>query len=168
MPTSDAELPRSDHGFTLAYALLRITLGINIALHGISRTLAGPGTFVASLTKQFAATPLPELCSPGFRVHPALARGLDRSPHPVRSVYPSRPGRRSAAHRGSHIWQLLASGLECCRPATDLRGCIFHFDCLPAVQLTFFGSASSARFIHRKLMRPMHASQPLLFVEYLF
>ena len=66
MPTSDAELPRSDHGFTLAYALLRITLGINIALHGISRTLAGPGTFVASLTKQFAATPLPDFAVRGF------------------------------------------------------------------------------------------------------
>jgi len=45
--------------FSIAYALLRITLGINIALHGITRITAGQGTFVAELTRQFQATVLP-------------------------------------------------------------------------------------------------------------
>ncbi len=50
----------------LAYALLRITLGVNIALHGISRIVAGPALFAASLTKQFANTPLPHFAVQGF------------------------------------------------------------------------------------------------------
>ena len=50
----------------LAYPLLRITLGINIGLHGISRILAGPASFVATLTKQFASTPLPHFAVQGF------------------------------------------------------------------------------------------------------
>lgn len=63
---SDAERSRFDRDFTLAYTLLRITLGINIAFHGISRILAGPATFVASLAKQFAATRLPDFAVRGF------------------------------------------------------------------------------------------------------
>ena len=51
---------------SLAYALLRITLGINIALHGITRILAGPAIFVATLTKQFASTPLPHFAVQAF------------------------------------------------------------------------------------------------------
>jgi thiosulfate dehydrogenase (quinone) large subunit len=45
--------------FSLAHALLRITRGVNIAMHGISRILAGVGVFAAALEKQFAATALP-------------------------------------------------------------------------------------------------------------
>jgi thiosulfate dehydrogenase (quinone) large subunit len=52
--------------FVLAYPLLRITLGINIALHGISRILAGPASFAAGLTKQFAGTALPHFAVQGF------------------------------------------------------------------------------------------------------
>ena len=51
---------------SLAYALLRITLGINIALHGITRISAGLSSFVATLTKQFAGTPLPHFAVLGF------------------------------------------------------------------------------------------------------
>jgi thiosulfate dehydrogenase [quinone] large subunit len=43
----------------IAYALLRVTLGINIALHGIARLAAGQGIFAAHLMKQFADAPLP-------------------------------------------------------------------------------------------------------------
>jgi thiosulfate dehydrogenase (quinone) large subunit len=50
----------------VGYALLRITLGIDIALHGVSRLLAGPASFVATLTKQFASTPLPHFAVQGF------------------------------------------------------------------------------------------------------
>jgi thiosulfate dehydrogenase [quinone] large subunit len=51
---------------SVAYALLRITLGINIALHGISRILAGPASFVSSLTRQFHGTVLPHFAVQGF------------------------------------------------------------------------------------------------------
>ena len=49
---------------SLGYALLRITLGINIALHGISRIVAGPASFASALTKQFESTVVPQ-----FAVH---------------------------------------------------------------------------------------------------
>jgi thiosulfate dehydrogenase [quinone] large subunit len=43
----------------LAYALLRAIIGVNLAVHGISRLLAGPHAFAASLVGAFHATPLP-------------------------------------------------------------------------------------------------------------
>jgi thiosulfate dehydrogenase [quinone] large subunit len=43
----------------LAYALLRAIIGVNLAIHGISRLLAGPHAFAASLVGLFHATPLP-------------------------------------------------------------------------------------------------------------
>ena len=52
--------------YSTAYALLRITLGVNIAMHGISRILAGVGAFAAGLEKQFAATPLPHFAVAAF------------------------------------------------------------------------------------------------------
>jgi thiosulfate dehydrogenase (quinone) large subunit len=52
--------------YALAYALFRATLGVNIAMHGISRMLAGVGGFAAGLEKQFAATPLPHVAVAAF------------------------------------------------------------------------------------------------------
>ncbi len=43
----------------LAYALLRIVVGLNLLMHGVSRMLAGPGTFAAHMVGQFAHAPLP-------------------------------------------------------------------------------------------------------------
>jgi thiosulfate dehydrogenase [quinone] large subunit len=43
----------------LAYLLLRLTLGVNILMHGLSRILAGLTPFAAGMMKQFASTPLP-------------------------------------------------------------------------------------------------------------
>jgi thiosulfate dehydrogenase [quinone] large subunit len=43
----------------LAYVLLRATLGLNILMHGLSRLLAGTGTFARTLVPMFAKTPLP-------------------------------------------------------------------------------------------------------------
>jgi thiosulfate dehydrogenase [quinone] large subunit len=43
----------------LAYALLRAIVGVNLAVHGISRLLAGPHVFAASIVGMFRATPLP-------------------------------------------------------------------------------------------------------------
>ena len=56
----------SNDDFSLAYALLRATLGVNIAMHGISRILAGTGVFTAELEKQFAASPLPHFAVRAF------------------------------------------------------------------------------------------------------
>jgi thiosulfate dehydrogenase [quinone] large subunit len=44
---------------SLAYALLRLVLGINIAFHGISRIGTGPAAFAHTLLPLFAKTPLP-------------------------------------------------------------------------------------------------------------
>jgi len=44
-----------------AYALLRVTLGTNIAMHGISRLIAGSNAFSSKLVQQFAHSPLPPL-----------------------------------------------------------------------------------------------------------
>ena len=43
----------------LAYALLRIITGLNLAMHGIGRVLTGPHAFSASLLPMFHSTPLP-------------------------------------------------------------------------------------------------------------
>jgi thiosulfate dehydrogenase [quinone] large subunit len=43
----------------LAYLLLRLTLGVNILMHGLARILSGLAPFAAGMTKQFASTPLP-------------------------------------------------------------------------------------------------------------
>jgi thiosulfate dehydrogenase [quinone] large subunit len=53
-------LPPNDRDKLTAYALLRVTLGTNIAMHGLSRVLAGPAVFSSKLTTQFAASPLPQ------------------------------------------------------------------------------------------------------------
>ena len=42
-----------------AYALLRIILGANIAMHGISRLIAGPAQFQTKLVGQFEHSVLP-------------------------------------------------------------------------------------------------------------
>lgn len=42
-----------------AYLLLRLTIGLNICIHGISRLLAGPASFAHSLVSSFQKTPLP-------------------------------------------------------------------------------------------------------------
>jgi thiosulfate dehydrogenase [quinone] large subunit len=51
---ADAQLDRH-----VAYALLRAIIGVNLAVHGISRLLAGPHAFAASLVGMFHATFLP-------------------------------------------------------------------------------------------------------------
>jgi len=42
----------------IAYGLLRLTFGINIALHGISRQIGGQAVFLAYLSHYFEKTPL--------------------------------------------------------------------------------------------------------------
>jgi len=51
---------------SVGYALLRVTLGVNIAMHGISRILAGVGVFASGLERQFAATLLPHFAVSAF------------------------------------------------------------------------------------------------------
>jgi thiosulfate dehydrogenase (quinone) large subunit len=42
-----------------AYALLRVMVGVNLMMHGVSRMVAGPGEFAAKLVMQFGHAPLP-------------------------------------------------------------------------------------------------------------
>jgi thiosulfate dehydrogenase [quinone] large subunit len=56
---SSSEMANAPADRRLAYALLRAIIGVNLAVHGISRLLAGPHTFAASLVGTFHATLLP-------------------------------------------------------------------------------------------------------------
>jgi len=60
----------------LAYLLLRLTLGLNILLHGLSRILAGPSHFAASLVPEFAKTPLADWAVYDFGLILPWAEGL--------------------------------------------------------------------------------------------
>jgi len=51
--------PANKRDMRTAYALLRVTLGLNIAMHGVSRLIAGSAEFAAKLVGQFAHAPLP-------------------------------------------------------------------------------------------------------------
>jgi thiosulfate dehydrogenase [quinone] large subunit len=49
-----------------AYALLRIIIGVNLMMHGVSRMISGPGEFAAKLVIQFTHAPLPAWSVWGF------------------------------------------------------------------------------------------------------
>ena len=51
---------------SIAYALLRLTLGVNLFGHGFIRILHGPGNFAAGMVKSMADTPLPHNFVYGF------------------------------------------------------------------------------------------------------
>ena len=51
---------------TRAYVLLRVTLGLNICLHGVVRWTKGLHSFAESLAPLFAKTPLPPWSVYGF------------------------------------------------------------------------------------------------------
>jgi thiosulfate dehydrogenase [quinone] large subunit len=58
---SKVKSPANSHwrGPTLAFLLLRLTLGLDICMHGVSRIAVGPATFANSLVPMFQSTPLP-------------------------------------------------------------------------------------------------------------
>jgi thiosulfate dehydrogenase [quinone] large subunit len=43
----------------IAYALLRLAVGVNLLMHGVSRMIAGPEEFAVKLVMQFSHAPLP-------------------------------------------------------------------------------------------------------------
>jgi thiosulfate dehydrogenase [quinone] large subunit len=61
------ETERGASNRSLAFAVFRLTLGVNILLHGVTR-IFGPGAtaFAATTQQQFAATPLPQSLVFGF------------------------------------------------------------------------------------------------------
>ena len=52
----------------LAYGILRLTLGVNIFLHGATRLSAGVAGFVSATVQQFSSTPLPATVYPAGTV----------------------------------------------------------------------------------------------------
>ena len=50
----------------LAYLLFRLTLGVNLLMHGVSRFLTGVSNFAHGLLPMFAHTPLPPFSVLGF------------------------------------------------------------------------------------------------------
>jgi thiosulfate dehydrogenase [quinone] large subunit len=53
------ELELRNRDITTAYVLLRVTLGLNICVHGVVRWAKGLHSFAESLVPLFAKTPLP-------------------------------------------------------------------------------------------------------------
>jgi thiosulfate dehydrogenase (quinone) large subunit len=58
----------------LGYVLLRLALGVNLLMHGVSRILMGPGDFAFKLQTQFANSMLP---AAGVRVFGILLPGVE-------------------------------------------------------------------------------------------
>jgi thiosulfate dehydrogenase (quinone) large subunit len=56
----------SEQDTTIAYLLLRTTMGVNIFIHGVSRILAGPVAFAHALVPMFEKTFLPGWFVYGF------------------------------------------------------------------------------------------------------
>jgi len=67
LKTSDEEI---------AYALLRLIVGMNLMMHGVARILAGPGNFAAKLLEQFAHSPLPTWSVWGFATMLPVLEGI--------------------------------------------------------------------------------------------
>ena len=57
--TSNAPTKFRRRGPAMAFLLLRLTLGLNICMHGVSRLAAGPAAFANSLIPMFQNTALP-------------------------------------------------------------------------------------------------------------
>jgi thiosulfate dehydrogenase (quinone) large subunit len=55
----DNAVPERNRNIAAAYFLLRVTIGVNILIHGVSRLLAGPAVFAHTLVPMFQKTPLP-------------------------------------------------------------------------------------------------------------
>src|SRR5580698_10761725 len=53
------EAVRESSDEQLAYALLRLVVGVNLMMHGVSRSMTGSGEFAAKLVMQFEHAPLP-------------------------------------------------------------------------------------------------------------
>lgn len=51
---------------SIAYAILRLTFGVNIAVRGLMRIVNGTDVFAAGLVEQFQAAPLPVFAVQGF------------------------------------------------------------------------------------------------------
>lgn len=60
------QFPDNGRDISLAYLLLRATLGINILIHGAARILNKPEHFASMLLQAFHATSLPEWLVVGF------------------------------------------------------------------------------------------------------
>jgi thiosulfate dehydrogenase (quinone) large subunit len=62
----EASATKTPKDITVAYLLLRMTLGVNICVHGISRIIGGPSAFAHSLVTSFQKTLLPAWAVFGF------------------------------------------------------------------------------------------------------
>ena len=105
--------PLSDD--SIAYAILRLTLGVNIFLHGLTRLSGDHAAFLAYLEKTLHQAPVPCRFSDGLRGSLALVRGR------YRIFY--------------FDWPVHARGADC-RSATDDRPYVGH---LPGSRLAHGG-----------------------------
>jgi len=125
--------PRHPDDRSLAYALLRVTLGLNIFMHGTSRLLAGVGSFVTGMTKIFQNTLLPKaVVVPFGYALPWLEADLG-----ILIIIGFRT--REALVSGALLMLALtfgtaSAGLGHCRDSTPLLGGLCGPDCWPSLQ----------------------------------
>jgi thiosulfate dehydrogenase [quinone] large subunit len=62
----EASATNTPKDIAVAYLLLRVTIGVNICVHGISRIFGGPSAFAHSLVTPFQKTLLPGWAVFGF------------------------------------------------------------------------------------------------------
>ena len=62
----EASATNDPRNLTFAYLLLRVTIGMNICVHGVSRIFGGPAAFAHSLIASFQKTFLPAWAVFGF------------------------------------------------------------------------------------------------------
>ena len=99
-------------GPALAFLLLRLTLGLNICMHGVSRIAAGPATFADSLVPMFQNTAAARLERPCIRTRSPLGRSDSGFSPSYRVLHVGGSARRLTAHPGPYVRHHLASGLE--------------------------------------------------------
>ena len=99
-------------GPSLAFLLLRLTLGLNICMHGVSRLAAGPAAFANSLVPMFQNTALPVWSVHIFGLVLPWAETILGFLLLIGFCTSVGSARRLTAHPGPHVRHHLASGLE--------------------------------------------------------
>lgn len=97
------ELKAWDGDISRAYVLLRVTLGLNICLHGVVRWTKGLHSFAESLVPYFRKSPSAALDRVLLRIHPPDSRSSRWCSRSVWAADSTCAPRRLYPHAGPHV-----------------------------------------------------------------
>ncbi len=97
----------------LAYALLRAVVGVNLAMHGVSRVMAGTGEFAAKLVMQFEHAPLPAWSVWAFGLTLPAIEGILGLLLQIGVADAGGAGCGEPADYGAYVWVGSVAGLVC-------------------------------------------------------